>query len=187
MLSTSQSVIRSTSGGVKRTNYTCSSKMCHNLLNPSVPWKACDSCREHDRSIRKGKSVRTNSKTLAATSPVLSDNSLPSVQQDQGQSGMSNDIEMTQVEVISPQTMPNLSSDVPMTTNCFPSSIHGDPPSFTFDELMLPEMPDTMSVRSQSYIVSLMAHSRSSGSQTCKPIHTPPVPLRPSPLSSRLL
>lgn len=41
--------------GIRRTNHTCTIKACYNLLAPHVPWKMCDTCRAHDRILRKNK------------------------------------------------------------------------------------------------------------------------------------
>lgn len=44
--------------GVRRTNHSCSVKGCFNLLSPTTPWKMCDQCRAHERSVRKVRAMR---------------------------------------------------------------------------------------------------------------------------------
>ncbi|EKM56959.1 uncharacterized protein PHACADRAFT_194534 [Phanerochaete carnosa HHB-10118-sp] len=44
--------------GVRRTNHVCTIKGCHNLLSPSTPWKMCDDCRAHERTVRKIRALR---------------------------------------------------------------------------------------------------------------------------------
>lgn len=44
--------------GVRRTNHVCTIKGCHNLLSPSAPWKMCDDCRAHERTVRKVRALR---------------------------------------------------------------------------------------------------------------------------------
>ncbi|KAF9220780.1 hypothetical protein BS17DRAFT_882210 [Gyrodon lividus] len=44
--------------GIRRENHVCSVKTCFNLLSPSVPWKMCDTCRAHDRKVRRERRLR---------------------------------------------------------------------------------------------------------------------------------
>lgn len=44
--------------GVRRINHSCSVKGCFNLLSPTTPWKMCDQCRAHERSVRKVRAMR---------------------------------------------------------------------------------------------------------------------------------
>ena len=49
---------------MRRTNHVCSIKWCHNLLDPTVPWKMCETHREKDRVARKRKADRDREKKL---------------------------------------------------------------------------------------------------------------------------
>ena len=57
--------------GVRRTNHICSIKGCHNLLSPSTPWKMCDDCRAHERTVRKIRALRESGVMVEPLPPRL--------------------------------------------------------------------------------------------------------------------
>lgn len=57
--------------GVRRTNHVCSIKGCHNLLSPTTPWKMCDDCRAHERSVRKIRALRESGVMVEPLPPRL--------------------------------------------------------------------------------------------------------------------
>lgn len=59
------------------------------------------------------------------------------------------------IEEFSSQAVPNSSSDMQSSKDGLPASTNVDLPNFSFEELMLPEMPDTISVCSR---ISTLPH-----------------------------
>lgn len=51
--------------GIRRTNHRCSIKPCHNLLNPGVPFKMCETHRQKDQESRKRKAQKKEKKKIA--------------------------------------------------------------------------------------------------------------------------
>ncbi|TFY67156.1 hypothetical protein EVG20_g4040 [Dentipellis fragilis] len=51
--------------GLRRSNHVCTIKWCHNLLDPSSPWKMCEAHREKDRAQRRRKAERDREKQRA--------------------------------------------------------------------------------------------------------------------------
>jgi hypothetical protein len=132
-----------------------------------VPWKMCEACREKDRATRKNRTVRNAHAPAEPQSPVtcapagstlvhpvemssdtfhdLEATSAPSTVLPLSASTVQSDIDKAQ-RISRPPSTPALNNDQPSIP-----SVGDGSPSLMFDELMLPELPDTVSVSGYNF------------------------------------
>lgn len=129
--------------GIRRTNHVCSIKACYNLLAPHVPWKMCDTCRAHDRQVRRNKRLH-NARKLES-----GDNVSESGEYYDGSGGAV--IRNVAVQAIEKpalsSTEPHTSVLTPTVNSTSASSSQANSSQDVFTDLLLPDHRTSMEVR----------------------------------------